>query len=155
MIPLNSRFDSPAPRKSPCVSGARGSAEILNVARSARTPVNFEGLKPSGYQFHVLDVLPMEFRQNHDFHKIHDLHHHELNLEATQTFYQKFFRSSRFQNLNPHVKLWYWTNGNRKRPTGSRAQTKNVKFSNQTSWPKSWPTCPRPPWNNIIFQARF
>ena len=73
------------------------------------------------------------------FIKFTNFHHHVADLDAVQTFYHKFFRSSRFQNLNPHVFLWGWTKGNWKRLTGSRAQTKNVKFLNQKNRPKSWP----------------
>ena len=58
-------------------------------------------------------------------------------------FTRIFFRSSRFENLNPHIKLWYWTKGNWKRPTESRAQTKKAKIFPQKNRPKFWPRWPR------------
>ena len=72
-----------------------------------------------------------------------NFHHHMSDLMLVQTFHREFSGSSRAQNLNPHMKLWYWTKGNWKRLTGSRAQTKNYKFFNQKKQPQSWPNWPR------------
>ena len=69
----------------------------------------------------------------------------------TQTWYpfklfiQKFSGSSRVKNMNPHIKISHWTDQNLKRLTGSRAQTKNVKFSYQKNRTKFWP---RWPWHH-------
>ena len=69
---FNSWFDSPAPWKSPCVSGARGSTEILNIARSARTPVNFRVWNPQEINFTGSICSSQEFTKIMIFHEIHE-----------------------------------------------------------------------------------
>ena len=88
----------------------------------------------NGYTSHIFKhcaqrKTPAHFRrperhQTLNFHEFSKFWPHGSNLAAAKTFHHEFSGSSRAQNLNPHIKLWGWTKGKRKRSTGSRAELK-------------------------------
>ena len=126
--------------------------KFLNIARSAGPRWILGVLNPQEINFLAEFALHGIFAKIMIFHENLKFHHHEADLDTAWTFHQKFFRSSPFQNLNPHNLNWGWTEGNWKRLTGFCAQTKNVKKQNQKNRPKSWPKWPRQPKQNITFQ---
>ena len=117
--------------KSTRTNATCGSAKILNIARSAGPRWILGVLNPQEINFLAKFALHGIFAKIMIFHENLKFHHQVSNLVSIQTLHQKFFRSSRVQNLNPHNQISDWTEGNWKRLTGFCAQTKNVKFSNK------------------------
>ena len=84
---------------------------ILNIARSAGPRWILGVLNPQEINFLAKFALHGIFAKIMIFHRNLKFHHRVWNLDPAETLHQNFFRSSRVQNLNPHVKLWYWTKG--------------------------------------------
>ena len=83
---------------------ARGETEILHIARSAGPRWILGVLNPQEINFLCKFALRGIFAKIMIFPENLKFHHHVSKFECAQTLHQKFFRSSRAQNLNPHVK---------------------------------------------------
>ena len=98
--------------KSPRVSGALGSAKILNIARSAGPRWILGVLNPQEINFLAEFALHGIFTKIMIFHENLKFHHHVSNLSPAITFSHKFSESSRVEKLIPHVQRKVWTKGN-------------------------------------------
>ena len=105
---------------------ARGSAENLNIARSAgpRWILTSKTLRKLIFWAHLLNFSISQISSI--FHENLKFHHHGPKFEVGITFSNKFSGSSPFQNLNPCAHSSGWTRGNWKRTTDFRAQTKKL-----------------------------
>ena len=103
------------------MNDATGSAEILNIARSAG-PLRILGvLNPQEIKFLAKFTLHGIFTKIMIFHENLKFHDQMSNLKAAITFSHKFSGSSRVENLIRHIKISDWTKTNSKRFSGSRA----------------------------------
>ena len=112
--------------KSPRVHGARGSAEILNIARSARTPANFKVSNALKLNFVSQICCSRNFSQFMIFHEISFFCTRKVDLGSATTFYTEFSGTSRVENLNPHGFNSVLANPQQFSAVGSRDTQENV-----------------------------
>ena len=138
------RFHAPSPRTPP-MEHARGSAEILNIARSAGPWWIFTSQTVAKFNFWG-NLAYHKISPNFNFFiKFSNFHVHGPDLKWVQTFYQKFFRSWYLHHLKLQYEISDWTKGKRKRWTDFRAQTQNVTKFYQKNRAKIRQIWPRPP----------
>ena len=87
--------------------------------------------------------------------KFSNFHVHGSDLDAVQSFQQKFFRSWYLHHLKLQYEISDWTKGKRKRLTHVRAKTQNVKKPPQKIGPRFDKFGPDHHRKNIALQAWF
>ena len=65
----------------------------------------------------------IKFEKSRNFANFHAM---TQNLKSLQNFSIDFSEASPLHNLKVHVKMWGWTRGKPKRPTGSGAQAQKA-----------------------------
>ena len=82
-----------------------GSAKILNIARNAGPRWILGVLNPQEINFLAEFALHGIFTKIMIFHENLKFHHQVSNLRPFKLCTRIFFRSSRVQNLKPHIKI--------------------------------------------------